>query len=96
MRPLLPVAFHSLFYRRTCLGQVMGTHHGPKNDTFALNARNHGSAIAGISDVSFISNTIDPDRLPLSSAKKYAASGLRSASIFSTVLPSVPFLAAAI
>src|SRR5262252_5195486 len=66
-----------------------------RNETFALNARNQGSAKAGISDVSFMSNTIEPDRLPLSSAKKYAASGLRSAKIFSIVLPSVPPLAAA-
>jgi hypothetical protein len=35
------------------------------------------------------------ERLPLSSEKKYAASGLRSFKIFSIVVPSVPFLAAA-
>src|SRR5262245_16849436 len=41
-----------------------------RNETLALNARNHGSATAGISDVSFISNTMEPDRWPSSSAKK--------------------------
>ena len=40
------------------------------NDTFALKARNQGSAIAGISDASFMSNTMEPERWPLSSAKK--------------------------
>src|SRR5579859_4270073 len=39
-------------------------------ETFAPKARNQGSAIAGICDVSFISKTIEADRLPLSSAKK--------------------------
>jgi hypothetical protein len=38
---------------------------------------------------------MDPERRPSSSAKKYAASGLRSATIFSTDEPSVPALAAA-
>ena len=41
-----------------------------RKETFALNARNHGSATAGICDESFMSNTMEPDRLPLSSAKK--------------------------
>src|SRR5512134_2098109 len=39
-----------------------------RNESFALNARNQGSATAGISDVSFRSNTMEPDRWPLSSA----------------------------
>src|SRR5581483_3888912 len=33
-----------------------------RKDTFALNARNQGSAIEGICDVSFMSNTIEADR----------------------------------
>src|ERR1035438_1721588 len=66
-----------------------------RNETFALKARNQGSAIAGICDESCMSNTIEPDLFPLSSGKKYAASGLRSARIRSTVEPSVPALAAA-
>jgi hypothetical protein len=41
-----------------------------RNETFALKARNQGSATAGICDVSFMSNTMEPDRWPLSSAKK--------------------------
>src|SRR5258708_24665623 len=49
---------------RSC-GFIIG-----RNETFALKARNQGSATAGISDESFISNTIEPDRWPLSSAKK--------------------------
>src|SRR3954471_13534465 len=32
-----------------------------RNETFALTARNPGSAIAGISDEPFISNTMEPD-----------------------------------
>jgi hypothetical protein len=35
-----------------------------------LNARNQGSATAGICDGSFMSNTMEHDRWPLSSAKK--------------------------
>ena len=41
-----------------------------RSETFALKARNQGSATAGICDVSFMSNTMEPDRWPLSSAKK--------------------------
>ncbi len=41
-----------------------------RNDTFALNARNQGSASAGISDESVMSKIIEADRWPLSSAKK--------------------------
>ena len=65
------------------------------NDTCALKARNHGSATAGISEGSFRSKTMEPDLWPLSSAKKYAASGFKSPRIFSIVVPKVPALAAA-
>jgi|SRR6516162_6582338 hypothetical protein len=65
------------------------------NDTCALKARNQGSATAGISDGSFRSKTMEPDLWPLSSAKKYAASGFKSPRIFSIVVPKVPALAAA-
>src|SRR5215467_8682125 len=65
------------------------------NDTCALKARNQGSATAGISDGSFRSKTMEPDLWPLSSAKKYAASGFKSPRIFSIVVPRVPALAAA-
>jgi len=41
-----------------------------RNESVALNARNQGSAMAGICELSCMSNTIEPDRLPLSSAKK--------------------------
>src|SRR5438128_1559063 len=41
-----------------------------RSETFAPNARNHGSATDGICDASFMSNTMDPDRWPSSSAKK--------------------------
>jgi hypothetical protein len=55
--------------RWTALAKSCGFTIG-RTDTFALKARNQGSEIAGNSDVSFMSNTIVPDRLPLSSAKK--------------------------
>src|SRR6266567_4637717 len=35
-----------------------------RKETFALKARNQGSATAGICDVSFMSNTMEPDRWP--------------------------------
>ena len=41
-----------------------------RKETFALKARNQGSAIAGICEVSFMSNTMEPDRCPSSSVKK--------------------------
>jgi hypothetical protein len=58
----LPIAGPAL--ARSC-GFMIG-----RKETLALNARNQGSATAGICDVSFMSNTMDPDRWPLSSAKK--------------------------
>src|ERR1700688_3642268 len=62
--------------------------------SLALKARNHGSAIAGNCDDSFMSKNMYPVRSPLSSAK-YAASGLRSSRIPLMVVPSLPLRAAA-
>jgi hypothetical protein len=59
----------------------------------AFNPRNHGSAIAGICEASFISTKRNAVRWPLSSVK-YTASGLKSASMDWMVAPSLPALAA--
>src|SRR5260370_39746542 len=63
--------------------------------SLALNARNHGSAIAGNSDDSFMSKKMYPVRSPLSSAK-YAASGFISFKIRSMVVPKLPLRLAAL
>ena len=46
-----------------------------RKEIFALNARNHGSAMAGICNESFMSNTMEPDRWPLSSGKEIGCFG---------------------
>src|SRR6185295_1058392 len=63
--------------------------------SLALKARNHGSAIAGSCEDSFMSKNIYPVRSPLSSAK-YAASRLRSSRMLLIVAPNLPFRAAAL
>src|SRR5258708_28788275 len=60
----------------------------------ALKARTHGSATAGICETSCISKTMNPVLIP-SQSQKYAASGLRSASIAWIVLARLPFRDAA-
>ncbi len=56
--------------------------------SLALKARNHGSAMAGNSEESFMSKNMYPVRSPLSS-EKYAASGFKSSTMFLIVVPNV-------
>ena len=66
---LLSVLLTGLGDRWNGRGKVLRVHDRPQRN-LGVECGNHGSAIAGICDESFMSNTMEPDRWPLSSGKK--------------------------
>src|SRR5690349_325264 len=68
-RVYLPYCLTELSIAGPALARSCGFMTG-RNQTFALKARNQGSATAGISEGSCMSKTIAPERWPSSSAKK--------------------------